>query len=481
MNTRLWSCAALVTLVGCKDLLQRGKGSDAGASADATTTAATANAPDATPGASASAAASASATPAERPAPLFAAFSGQTSGKTTFRVAFERVGSDARAIIDTGSAIALAGKMSDASHFALRSVKVAKGEKPATLVGSLEGGSLKATFTDQGKSQSLASGGSGPVAATFDEEYTGHIGKQFVRMKLSRHTGTLTGIYRYASSASDLHLDGVVHDDGRLELTEKVGAKQTGKIVGVFASKEAILAQWQSPDGSRSAPVTLEKGSGYPETRAYDNGVTLFPQEKLIQGNHCKVDEVFPQIRGASDKAAMTEVNTYLRGESGKQKGCEGPDDPSMGDFETSEGYTLDTRKGRFIGVRRVGYSFAGGAHGSGGSVCDVVDTKTVKHFKLASRLSEAGMKKLATMVTASLAKQNGVAKLSEAGFNTDDVQVTKDTDLCLGDSFVEVEYDAYELGPYMLGAPSARFPKAQVKDLFEKDDVTDAIFETAK
>jgi hypothetical protein len=58
---------------------------------------------------------------------------------------------------------------------------------------------------------------------------------------------------------------------------------------------------------------------------------------------------------------------------------------------------------------------------------------------------------------------------------------VTKTTDLCLGDTFVEVEFDSYELGPYMLGPQSAKFPKSQVKDLFEKGDVTDAIFEGVK
>ena len=312
---------------------------------------------------------------------------------------------------------------------------------------------------------------------TMQGEYQGMIGKQFVRMKLSRHAGTLTGIYRYASSASDLKLDGLVHDDGRFELTEKSGGKGTGKIVGAFATTGAILGQWQAPDGSRVAPLSLEKGSGYPETRTFDNSVVVYPQERVIEGKRCKTDIVFPQVRGASDKAATKALNDFFRWDSAKTKTCEGPDDANLPDYETSEGYTLDTKKGRFVGVRRTGYAYTGGVHGGGGTQCDVVDTKTVTHFKLAPKLSDAGRAKLGEMVVASLAKKYGVAKLTEMGFNDDTITLTKDSDLCLGDGWVEVDFDAYEIGPYVLGPQQAQFPNAQVKDLFTKDDVTDAMF----
>jgi hypothetical protein len=296
-------------------------------------------------------------------------------------------------------------------------------------------------------------------------------------MKLSRHAGTLSGIYRYASSASDLKLDGLVHDDGRFELTEKAGGKTTGKLVGAFATAGAVLAQWQSPDGAKVAAVSLERGSGYPETRTYDNGLVVYPQERMIEGKRCKTDLVFLQVRGVADKAAAKALNDFFHGDGTKAKTCEGPDDANMPDFETSEAYVLDTKKGRFVGVRRNGYAYTGGAHGGGGTQCDVIDSKTATHFKLAPKLSDAGRTKLGEMVAASLAKKFNVTKLTEAGFNEDTITLTKDSDLCLGDGWVEVDFDAYEIGPYMLGPQEAQFPVAQVKDLFTKDDVTDAMF----
>ncbi len=464
--TGITGLTCLPLLVGCP------KPKDAGADAadDGSAAAASSDA------GAAMAAADASADGATKAAPVYAVFAGQTSTKASFHVAIERVGNDVRAVFDTGTPLAMFGKMSDDAHFSLRS-KVAKGEKAATLTGELGAASLKGTFTDQsGKAQTLSSGASGALPATFDGEYMGTIGKQFVRMKLTRHTGTLSGIYRYASSATDLKLDGLVHDDGRFELTEKSGGKSTGKIVGAFATTGAILGQWQAPDGSRVAALSLEKGSGYPETRTYDNGVVVFPQERMIDGKRCKTDILFPQVRGVADKTAAKALNDYFHGDGAKAKTCEGPDDPNIPDYETSEGYALDTKKGRFVGVRRNGYAYTGGVHGGGGTQCDVIDTKTATHFKLAPKLSDAGRAKLADMVVAAFAKKFGVAKLTEAGFNDDAITLTKDSDLCLGDGWIEVDFDAYEIGPYVLGPQQAEFPIAQVKDLFTKDDVTDAM-----
>ena len=217
----------------------------------------------------------------------------------------------------------------------------------------------------------------------------------------------------------------------------------------------------------------------YRQQPIYINGckAMLYPQERMIEGKRCKTDVVFPQVRGGTDKAGIKAVNDFLRGDSGKTKTCEGPEDATVPDFESSEGYALDTKKGRFIGVRRSGYAYAGGAHGGGGTQCDVIDTKPVTHFKLAPKLSNPGREKLGEMVAAALAKQHGVAKLTDAGFFDDKVTLTKDSNLCLGDGWVEVDFDAYEIGPYVLGPQQSRFPAAQVKDLFTKDDVTAAIF----
>jgi hypothetical protein len=467
---RLLALSAL-QLLGC-DLVSKANKSDAAATSAARIDAGVATV--------ASAAAATSVDAATKPAVSYAVFAGPLGPKTSFRLAIERSGADVRAVFDMGAPLAMIGKMTDDTHVRVQSAKVAKGEKPATLNAELGASSLTGTFTDAiGNSQKLASTSAAALPATFDGEYVGTIGKLFVRAKLSRHTGALSGVYRYAASPSDLELDGTVHDDRRFELAEKSSGKVTGKIVGAFASTGGILGQWQSADSppAKTAPLSLERGSGYPETRTYDEGLVLYAQERMIEGKGCRTDVVFPQIRGVADAARMKAVNDYLRGDIGKTKSCEGPESSALADFDSAEGYALDTTKGRFVGLRRSGYSYAGGAHGIGGSQCDVVDAKAVTHFQLASKLSEPGRAKLSDLVVAALAKQYKVAKLTDANFLDDKVTITKDSDLCLGEEWVEVSFNAYDIGPSDLGPQQARFPFAQVKDLFVKDDVTAAMF----
>lgn len=421
--------------------------------------------------------ASAPAAPAKG-GPSYLVFASKPKAKQPFHVAFERRGNDVRALLDTGSTLAFTGKMTDDTHFSLRASKVAHGEKRSTLAGTLAAGALTATLVDgTGKKQALESTGPEALPAEISSELLGSIGKSFVRMKLTANGGKLTGIYRYAASPSDLEVAGTLKDDGSFELTESSGGKATGKIHGVFASHAALLGQWESPDGAKTAPFLAEEGSGYPVSATFDFGVTLYPHEQMITGKRCTDDLSYPQLRGGADAKAQKAVNDFLRGNNGKTTTCEGPEEADIPDYATSSSYSLDTKSGRFIGLRQDNWVYSGGAHGMYGSTCFVVDAKTMKHFTLGSKLTPAGRAKLGPMVTAELAKKQSVAKLTEVGFEKDDVEIKADTDICLGPDWIEVTFDPYEIAAYALGPQEARFPKAAVKDLFVKDEVTAAMF----
>jgi hypothetical protein len=222
----------------------------------------------------------------------------------------------------------------------------------------------------------------------------------------------------------------------------------------------------------------MEHGDGYPETVDLGNGLTLFPQETMIEGKRCKADIVVPQLRGAKDATKAAALNSVLAGGADKQKTCEGPDDPDLMDYEESAGYSLLTQKrDRFVSISQGGWSFTGGAHGNSSTQCAVIDTKMLTRFRMEDSLTEAGRKKLGDMVTHALEKQLGVTKLTDSYFYEDHVEIGKDTNVCLGDKEISVEFVPYEVAPYMAGPQIAAFPKADVRDLFEKNEVMDAAF----
>jgi hypothetical protein len=206
----------------------------------------------------------------------------------------------------------------------------------------------------------------------------------------------------------------------------------------------------------------------------------LYPQENVIDGKRCKSDVVFPQLRGAKDTTKQAALNALLGGADAKEKSCVGPgaDEPDAMDYETNTSYSLGTQKpGRFIGISQGGYSYMGGAHGNSASFCVVVDTKNLAQLHLAESLTEAGRKKLGDLTTHAFEKARGVTKLTDANFFDDAVQIQKTTNLCLSDTEIEVSFNQYEVAPYVEGPQSVSFPKADLKDLFEKNETTDALF----
>ena len=419
-----------------------------------------------------------------QPRAQFHGFFGKSASGPSFWLGLRRRGDAVQGIYRASSSTDFTGRMTDATHFTLRESRVPKGKKPATLDGELASDSaLVATITDgrTQKTTQLTSKGDvfEPRSDGFKEEYTGSLGGRFIRMKLDKVGEKVTGVYRYAKSAEDIRLEGTATDKtGAFELTEKVGSRVTGRFAGIFVSKAGILAEWSSPDGERRLPVKLEEGSGYPETVDVGQGMKLYPQENLIEGKRCKEDFVFPQLRGAKDATKQRELNAILAGALGKEKTCAGPDEPELMDYETSESYSLSTHKtGRFVGLTQGGYSYTGGAHGNGASECSVLDMKNLTRIRLAESLTDAGRKELGELTTRALQKQLGVAKLTDSYFYADDVEIQKTTNVCLTDAEIEVSFNAYEIAPYVAGFQSVSFPKADVRGLFEKNELTDAMF----
>jgi Protein of unknown function (DUF3298) len=408
-----------------------------------------------------------------------------------FTLALEIRGEALRALLETsGPTTSFRGKTTDATHFSLRQANVPKGEKPLTLAGgwSPDGATFTGTLTDPREKKPTALSGSAgafdKAVPTFKADYKGLLGSHFVRMRIESDGAKLTGVYRYARSAEDIALAGiVVARDGTFELTESVGGKVTGRFAGVFESLFGVLAIWSSPDGAKSFPVELESAHGeYPETVDLGGGLALYPQERILTGDRCTADVVYPQLRGAKDNAKEAALNAALRGDRDTANPCaDAPGEQELPDVEGfsafDDGYSLRTlKKGRFVSVSQGESSYMrGAAHPQGGSTCTVIDTQTLMQLRMVDLLTKEGRDALGDKVT-KVIRGDGPS-LSEQGYSGDQLDVGPDTNVCLTDTEIHVEFQRYEVAPYFMGAPAASFPKAEVRALFEKSEVTDALF----
>ena len=408
-----------------------------------------------------------------------------------FTLVAEIRGDAVRALLETsGPTASFRGKTTDATHFTLRQANVPRGQKPLTLAGgwSADGATFTGMLTDPRETKATTLSGSAgafdKAVPTFKSDYEGLLGSHFVRMRIESDGARLTGVYRYARSADDIALAGtVVARDGTFELTESVGGRVTGRFAGVFESLFGVLATWSSPDGAKSLPVELESAQGeYPETVDLGGGLALFPQERILTGDRCTADLVYPQLRGAKDKVKEAALNAALRGDRDTANPCDqAPGEQELPDVEGfssfDDGYSLRTqKKGRFVSLSQGGSSYMrGAAHPQGGSTCTVIDTQTLTQLRMVDLLTREGRDALGDKVTKVL--QGDGPSLSEQGYSGDHIAIGADTSVCLTDTEIHVEFQPYEVAPYFMGAPEASFPKAEVRALFEKSDVTDALF----
>ncbi|MDB4994154.1 MAG: hypothetical protein JWM74_1586 [Myxococcaceae bacterium] len=430
------------------------------------------------------------ATPAT--AATLTAFAGTLGSQSDARVLVDRRGDEVVFTVDTGSGLrSLHGKVAG-THFVATETAVAKGHQPITFEGQLMPQGLRGTYKEPESKASLAFVGAALTtfdpAPKFDETYTGALGAKIrIRAKLSRDGTKLSGVYRYARSKEDLVLAGTVQPDGHFELTETTSkGVVTGKMEGLFLRRGDAAGRWSSPDGSKTFPMTLERGEGYPEIVTLTYGGKITPQEDRREPRpHCVLEAIFPQVAGSKSKVAEAALNAKLLALGKHISSDVGLHDPSTCEGASAEmpysveaGFDVSDQRGRYVGLSFSVTGFTGGAHGFGGSTCYVADLDTGNVIELSPLLSPAGRTKLGALTTEKLKKEHHVAKLTEADFFEDTVAVTPKTSLCLEPAGgLVVDFQDYEVTPHAVGPQSASFTKEEVRALFTKSEMTDALF----
>lgn len=483
MRTRL---IALLVVTACNKTNDVPSVADA---APATSTVASASAPSAS---------APSATPrpaAESVQSVFAVYVGNV-GKDHVALGVERRGDEVHAAFVQGYAVPidLDGKAKSDGSIAIveRGFLTRKGSKLDFKVDAK--GALTGTLTDP-KSKApvkLALALGTPFTdkdETFEKSYEGSLGSSTrLRAKWKRDKHLLTGVYRYARSKEDLKLDGtVIASTGAFDVTEKnAKGTVTGKWQGVFVSPAIVVGRWSSPDGSKSYPIALTAGQPYPEIVAIAGGGKITPQEDYSErGKACRSSIVYPDFEGLPVKAVETALDSKLRTFAGvgaplKAEDCEGAEEALPYDMETD--YSISAQRTGFVGLEMTHYAFTGGAHGNWGAQCYVADLTSGRLVQLAKELSPEALGKLSKLTKAQLQKDNGDAtSLTEAGFFTDDPQVTADTNLCVRDDkgtlSLEVSFQPYEVGPWAMGAPTVQIPSSVAATLFSPGTMGAVIF----
>lgn len=311
-------------------------------------------------------------------------------------------------------------------------------------------------------------------------------------MKLVRDGDQLTGSYYYQKIGTRINLKGNVDKDGNLTLEEfDPSGRQTGVFKGLWQVNKddgrIILA------GNWSKPLNEQGSDKKTAFSVHEEPITFTGDVELVakqikESNKKLMYEIaaqYPQLTGGNNpnfekfnqtaRAIVTQKVAGFKKDLAPEEGEEPPPEGSMGS-SLNIGYQVVLAQDDLVSVEfDIGSYYQGAAHPN--SYSDVInyDLKNGKQLKL-SDLFKPGAKYLQTISAyciADLKKQSQEKKIDllaeqiaeGAGASAKNYQnwnITK--------TGLDINFDAYQVGPYAVGPQAVHVPYATLKDLINPE-----------
>lgn len=340
------------------------------------------------------------------------------------------------------------------------------------------------TPTNTVSEQQAAAGGITPALEV--KFFRGSIGSALgLQMKLIREGQKLMGSYYYQKIGQKIDLRGSIDEASYIVLEEfDASGKQTGVFKGLWSANEEglidIAGNWTRPDGEKKTAFSLHQ-----EPIEFTGPVEI--AGKQIKENNKKlqyeIDVEYPQITGSTNPAAE-KFNQQARSLVTKEVSSFKADmvERAAEVIETTTesdlgiGYTVAIARDDLISIDfGVGGYYRGAAHPNTHSRVLNFDLKNGKPLRLADlfkpnarylqAISDYCIKDLQKQ---SKARENSLDDESireGAGPDPKNYQSWTITKRGLG-----INFDAYQVGPYVAGPQFVLVPYAAIKDIIKPD-----------
>lgn len=183
----------------------------------------------------------------------------------------------------------------------------------------------------------------------------------------------------------------------------------------------------------------------------------------------CSYDAQVPKLSGLNDATLEQRINTWLAQTALNdiESACEGaPPEPVIGPWSETRAVEVDVARDQVLGLRFEIDSYTGGAHGSQGSECFVLDWSNGEIFTLVSKLDPTKLARLQRLLDEKV-RVEAFAQEAAASGSPVEMVLRTDSTLCLDEQGFFIQASSYELGPYSLGRPRFSFSAEEARALF--------------
>lgn len=185
----------------------------------------------------------------------------------------------------------------------------------------------------------------------------------------------------------------------------------------------------------------------------------------------------YPQIQDFDDQSVQNKVNSFLKDEFLQSVFWyeELKSDKSEPTFE-QRGYSYSFETGfeimynskNFISIKLDHYQFTGGAHGNYYSTGYNISMINGNSLKLSDIVNSDSFDMLSYECEQAILDSFQVNTLTEAGLFEDEVIILPDQDFYIVPGALVLQFDPYEIAPYVMGEINVAIPFDRIKDILK-------------
>jgi hypothetical protein len=330
-----------------------------------------------------------------------------------------------------------------------------------------------------------------------------------IQMNLTRMDSVLDGNYFYESKGEPIYFQYYSHikEGDKVHIEEEGGYDEeyntiiTGIFDGSFVSQNKIKGIWLKPDSSEYFNFYLEENYPVGSTKFNLKNLNRNYGESDFSDYAVSIDLTYPVMTGYPDEEVQQKINTYIMDFylSGSMEGDstfsdiddradsfiedykqEVEEDSGLYNdykpvYENNEFTSISFNSDNILSLEIIEYIFTGGAHGNSSFALSSFNLETGEQIKLDDIFSGDYKSEL-----------DGVGeKIFREHYQADSTQSLYDqgffgfeNGFALNDNFdlykngIKFQFNPYEAGAYVLGAPEVFIPYSEIRNIIRNDSV---------
>lgn len=185
----------------------------------------------------------------------------------------------------------------------------------------------------------------------------------------------------------------------------------------------------------------------------------------------------YPQILGLQNKDIEDNINSFFKSEFEQAiiwydeiaaDTSEADSNEFNFNYSFETGFEIEYNSYNFLSIKLDHYQYTGGAHGNFYSVGYNISTDNGKNLTLSDIINNDSFDLLSYECEQAILDSFQVNNLTEAGLFEDEINITPEQDFYIVPGALVLQFDPYEIGPYVMGEINVQISFNKIKDILK-------------